>query len=520
MPGPIRGFLLAAVALCALTLPASAAQPPAAAIQFTRFASAAAFNGGTFDATALDGDQLALAPGALSGTWSTASVQPQASFTRLVASWNADTPGASRITVQARVTTTGWRDEHLVHARRLGGWRSRRARTSVNGQSDALGRVATDTLYSRGDAFASYVLRVRLERAATDDPSPSVRALAAVVSDYTYSASQPTSTPVSSDAVELAVPPLSQEIHARQYPQWGGGGEAWCSPTSTEMVVEFWGRGPSADDLAWVDPSYADPSVDFAARSTYDAAYRGTGNWPFNTAYAARFGLDAFVTQLRSLAEAEAFVRAGIPARDLDRQSRPASSTASCFRAAPTATWWSSSASTPRATRSSTTRPRSDASGAARLRSRPVRAGLAARLGWHRVHHPPVERGAAARAGGRHAKLVSAAAPRQLLAVDLGLRTGLAAFGDDGRLRWYRSQHFGSTASLRRGGAGAARRRLAPGRRRRRQPGAGVGGRGRSRAASRCAGSAPKPGAARSSTRASNAPAKWPSAPRTSWRGG
>jgi hypothetical protein len=79
------------------------------------------------------------------------------------------------------------------------------------------------------------------------------------------------------------------------------------------MVVEFWGRGPTADDLAWVDPSYADPSVDFAARSTYDAGYRGTGNWPFNTAYAARFGLDSFVTQLRSLAEAERFVRAGVP---------------------------------------------------------------------------------------------------------------------------------------------------------------------------------------------------------------
>jgi hypothetical protein len=79
------------------------------------------------------------------------------------------------------------------------------------------------------------------------------------------------------------------------------------------MVVEFWGRSPSAEDLAWVDPSYTDPSVDFAARSTYDAAYRGTGNWPFNTAYAARFSLTAFVTQLRSLTEAERFVRAGIP---------------------------------------------------------------------------------------------------------------------------------------------------------------------------------------------------------------
>ncbi len=39
----------------------------------------------------------------------------------------------------------------------------------------------------------------------------------------------------------------------------------------------------------------------------------------------------------------------------------------------------------------------------------------------------------------------------ELLAVDLGLRTGLALFGRDGRLAWYRSQHFGTRAALRRG---------------------------------------------------------------------
>jgi hypothetical protein len=39
---------------------------------------------------------------------------------------------------------------------------------------------------------------------------------------------------------------------------------------------------------------------------------------------------------------------------------------------------------------------------------------------------------------------------RTLLAVDLGVRTGLAVYGDDGRLRWYRSQNFGNAARLRR----------------------------------------------------------------------
>jgi hypothetical protein len=38
-----------------------------------------------------------------------------------------------------------------------------------------------------------------------------------------------------------------------------------------------------------------------------------------------------------------------------------------------------------------------------------------------------------------------------LLAVDLGVRTGLALYGQDGRLRWYRSQNFGTATRLRRG---------------------------------------------------------------------
>jgi hypothetical protein len=38
-----------------------------------------------------------------------------------------------------------------------------------------------------------------------------------------------------------------------------------------------------------------------------------------------------------------------------------------------------------------------------------------------------------------------------LLAVDLGLKTGLALYGDDGRLKWYRSRHFGTRERLRSG---------------------------------------------------------------------
>lgn len=37
-----------------------------------------------------------------------------------------------------------------------------------------------------------------------------------------------------------------------------------------------------------------------------------------------------------------------------------------------------------------------------------------------------------------------------LLAVDVGVRTGLALYGDAGRLRWYRSHNLGSIARLKR----------------------------------------------------------------------
>jgi hypothetical protein len=120
-------------------------------------------------------------------------------------------------------------------------------------------------------------------------------------------------SPVGVGADALDVPTYSQEIHAGQYPQFDNGGEAWCSPTSTAMILGYWGKGPSADDYKWVDPAFQDPWVDHAARYTFDYHYDGAGNWPFNTAYAAHWGLDGFVTQLHSLTEAEQFITAGIP---------------------------------------------------------------------------------------------------------------------------------------------------------------------------------------------------------------
>jgi hypothetical protein len=190
-------------------------------------------------------------------------------------------------------------------------------RTSVDGQSDDWSSILTDTLRisdrSSGVRLAAYQLRVTLHRLPGSAATPFVRRIGAMASDLPDRFTVPATEPGEGRGVELPVPRYSQEIHKGQYPQYDSGGEAWCSPTSIQMAVEFWGRRPSPADLAWVDPSYADPSVCLAARQTYDAQYAGCGNWPFNTAYAAGYGLDALVTRMRSLNEAERLIAAGIP---------------------------------------------------------------------------------------------------------------------------------------------------------------------------------------------------------------
>jgi hypothetical protein len=234
--------------------------------------------------------------------------------TEVIPSWTADTPGACFVRIElsgttVAGTTTKWFD--------LGRWAADDVsfrRTSVRGQGDADGTVYADTYVAAdGRALASWRLRATLLRPVGSTDVPVLRTVGAVASALPAPGKLTPSVPLAAQGVVLDVPQYSQQIHQGEYPQWNGGGEAWCSPTSTSMVLAYWGVGPTPADYAWVDPSYADPWVDFAARHTFDHDFDGCGNWPFNTAYAGRFGLRGFVTRLRSLNEAERFIAAGIP---------------------------------------------------------------------------------------------------------------------------------------------------------------------------------------------------------------
>ncbi|MEV7615897.1 C39 family peptidase [Streptomyces sp. NPDC089799] len=251
-------------------------------------------------------------------TWTSPVHRSTVPATEVIASWNAGTPAGTWLRVELRGTyTDGTRTPWYV----MGCWAAGDTdirRTSVDGQTDGRSTVWTDTLTvddpqkAGGLRLRDWQLRLTLHRRPGSTASPLVRLAGAMASDVPDRFTVPASTP--GPARELNVPRYSQEVHAGRYPQYDNGGEAWCSPTSSQMIIEYWGRKPAPADLAWVDRSYSDPQVCQAARSTYDHAYKGCGNWPFNAAYAGTYpGLAGVVTRLTSLTELEALIRAGIP---------------------------------------------------------------------------------------------------------------------------------------------------------------------------------------------------------------
>lgn len=230
---------------------------------------------------AVQGDILTLAAGATSGTLTGAPLTAPA-FDELVPSWNALTGKAGSVTVEVRVQTGGNWSRWFS----FGTWSAAEGRTSLNGQSDAAGQVLTDTLRLKAKA-TTYQYRVTLKGVGTH-----VKLLAFNTSDR---ARRTAGLGQASDRKAwgkvVAVPQRSQMI----YPD---GGEVWCSPTSVSMILARYG---------------VNVTVPAAAKGMYDRTYDGTGNWPFNTAYAAEQGLRAFVTRLPSLAAAERYTAAGVP---------------------------------------------------------------------------------------------------------------------------------------------------------------------------------------------------------------
>lgn len=251
-------------------------------------------------------------------TWTAPVRRLDTPASEIVPSWNADTPVGTWIRVELRGTYT---DGSGTPWFMMGRWAAGDAdirRTSLDGQTDGKGTVRTDTFAvndrASGLRLASYQLRLTLYRKPGSAAGPKVWRLGAMASDIPDRFEVPASTPGAAVGRELTVPRYSQNTHIGQYPEYDNGGEAWCSPTSAQMITEYWGRKPTAEDLAWVNPAYDDPQVCHAARFTFDHEYEGCGNWSFNAAYAATYDrMQGIVTRLGSLNDVEKLIHAGIP---------------------------------------------------------------------------------------------------------------------------------------------------------------------------------------------------------------
>lgn len=217
-------------------------------------------------------------------------------FTEAIASWNAETPPGTWLEMQLSVRIGGrWTAFYS-----LGVWATGDdavARHSVGRQADGDAAVEVDTLVLGDRAAPADAVRLRvLLFSAGGEATPALWNAAVATSSAPV---RPAAARPGDPALwerRLPVPTCSQMV----YPD---GGNVWCSPTSTAMVLGYWGRagGP------------CEPRVRAAVAGVYDWRYRGHGNWAFNTAYAAAQGMEAYVVRFASLADLEPWIAAGVP---------------------------------------------------------------------------------------------------------------------------------------------------------------------------------------------------------------
>ncbi|MBA2550797.1 MAG: C39 family peptidase [Nocardioidaceae bacterium] len=252
--------------------------------------------------------------GELIGSVTSAPLELDFAATSVVTSWHAATPGSSWIEVLVRGGEDAWTP--WVPIARWADHDDVVEPTSMSGHVDVDGvHVATDEVRICPDrGWRRVQIRVDLMRRGTGADRPVLHRVGVLASRVPGRDTDhhPAPGPVASHDRVLELPVYSQQLHHDRFSEYDGGGGSWCSPTSLAMVLDHVGALPSPEDYTWVTEG-PDRFVPHLARRCFDHAYGGAGNWSFNVAYAATRGMTAFVTRLRSFAEAERFIDAGLP---------------------------------------------------------------------------------------------------------------------------------------------------------------------------------------------------------------
>jgi hypothetical protein len=216
-----------------------------------------------------------------------------APWKELIVSWNALAPPGCGLKIEARAIHPGRATSYYT----MGLWADDTAdqpRTSVNGQKDEDGDVLTDTLVL---SRPTRKCQVRLSWSGTNAGAGQLKFLGLSFASCAPSESFQTPDRRAWGHV-IPVPERSQLSYE--------GGENWCSPTTVSMVLGYWSQGLGRPELKLDVPE--------VAAGVFDPNWPGTGNWPFNTAFAGKFpGMRAYVTRVRGIPDLESWVSSGVP---------------------------------------------------------------------------------------------------------------------------------------------------------------------------------------------------------------
>lgn len=221
-------------------------------------------------------------------------IAPAFQWNELIASWNFRGVASNGIRIEAKAIYPQRETKWYT----LGQWALAPAepgdRASVRDQRDGEGTVDTDVLKLNEKADAAQ-FRITIEN-GTDVST--LRFLGLIFCD---SEARRDVLPANQ-----AVWGKTLNVKERSQANYPEGINEWCSPTSMSMLMSYW-----AAKLNRPEWDYDVPEV---ARGVNDPNWPGTGNWPFNTAFAgAHEGIRAYVARFSDVSELEDWVQAGIP---------------------------------------------------------------------------------------------------------------------------------------------------------------------------------------------------------------
>ncbi len=282
LPAKTSAWQVGTACLCVMALSLNAGGAPAGGDGFSRFIGLDDFSNFA-RSTNETGETVLLSP----------VIHSPIDWNELVVSWNATASAGTFLTLEASAVSSG----HATKFYSWGLWSSdnkRYPRHSADSQKDTDGEMRTDTLVLSRLADA---VRVRVTLGGTNRELPALKFLGLSFCNTNVAPALPRPNRRAWGKI-ISTPERSQ----KSYPEEQG----WCSPTSLSMVLSRWSAKLHRPEM--------DVDVPEVARAVYDRKWNGTGNWPFNTAFAGSFqGMRAYITRFSNISELEDWVAAGIP---------------------------------------------------------------------------------------------------------------------------------------------------------------------------------------------------------------